>query len=524
MRLLQTNSYQENKMCGIAGVFAKNPSVSGSCLSVETYKMLSMIKHRGLSTLKPQVNSYKTFSLGCIRLPIVDELYGEQPICNQSGRIVTVLNGEIYNYENLRAQYLSAKKFKTDSDTEVLANLLEEYGIEATLPLLEGMFAFIAYDFVCERYYIARDFIGIKPIYISDNGSKVLAASEIKAFDKESGDIFELPPQHYYDSHSGIKKWNTAKFSKTPNNLRDLISKSVKEQVNTSLPIAVFLSGGIDSSVICYEANQHNNNVTAFAIGKEDSNDMLTAERFCKDFNFKFEPVIINENELLNAIEDTIFSIESFEPNHIRAGTLSYLLSRHVASKGFRIALCGEGADELFAGYPDFIELLKRTDNDYSKLNSVLSIFMDELFLTQLRRVDRTGMRFSLEVRPPFLSSQIIAYANSLLPQEKLVNIDGIYITKYPLREAYREVLPSYIVDRIKSVFSEGAGFDTNGHHGPFWEFTKNKVSNSENKEIQDTYPEYHLKTHEEVYYFKIFLKYFNVHQVKPKRLFMSSV
>ena len=509
-------------MCGIVGIFARTASADAHSISDEAKRMLSRLSHRGFSGLS-KINAFDTFALGCVRLPIVDEMNAVQPMFSEKRRIALVFNGEIYNHETLRSIYLSEKKFITKSDTEVLANLIEVYGIEHTLSLLEGMFAFTVYDFVEKKYYIARDILGIKPIYISDCSSKTLVASEIKAFDKDVDRVHELPPGHYYDSIKGIKKWKTSSQN-IEGGLRELIVQSVKEQVNTPLPVAVFLSGGIDSSVICYEANQHHPDVTAFAIGKKDSTDMLIAKRLCNDFNFKFEPIFIDEKEALNAIEETIFTIESFEPNHIRAGTLSYLLSRHVASRGYRIALCGEGADELFAGYPDFIELLRNSNNDYSKLSTILSTFIDELYLTQLKRVDRTGMRFSLEVRPPFLSSPIISFANSLLSQEKLVYMDGVYITKYPLREAYRGILPSYIVERIKSVFSEGAGFDTNGHHGPFWEFTKDKVSQDEIKEIQNHYPEYSLKTHEEAYYFKIFQKYFNVDQIRPKRLLMSSV
>lgn len=509
-------------MCGIAGVFAKSPTVEEQWLSEEVKKMVSRVSHRGFSSLS-HIDSCKMFSLGCVRLPIVDEVNGSQPIFSENGRIILVFNGEIYNHEILRRKHLFEKKFKTDSDTETLVNLIEVYGIEKTLSLLEGMFAFIAYDLADKRYFVARDFIGIKPVYFSVNQSSFFVASEIKAFDKSLEYIQELPPQHYYDSQCGIKKWEIP-ISNTDETLRELISKSVKEQVNTHLPIAVFLSGGIDSSVICYEANQHHSDITAFAIGKKDSNDMRNARQFCEDFNFKFEPVFVHENEILNSIEEAIYTIESFEPNLIRAGTLAFMLSKHVASKGFRIALCGEGADELFAGYPDFIEMLRRTDNDYSKLSSMLSTFIDELYSTQLKRVDRTGMRFSLEVRPPFLNTQIVSYAKSLAAEKKMLYSNGEYITKYPLREAYRDILPSYIVDRVKSVFSEGAGFDTNGHHGPFWEYTKNKVSQSEIKDMEDTYPEYSLKTHEEIYYFKIFLKYFNVNQIKPKRLFVSSV
>ncbi len=509
-------------MCGIAGALAKKCVPSEKCLFEKAEAMLSRVEHRGYKA-NTKILTTDFFSIGCVRLPIVDEERGEQPITSSNGHITLVMNGEIYNFQALRAIHLSELQFHTDSDTEVVVNLIEKYGIEVSLPLLEGMFAIIGFESTTDHYFMARDLTGIKPLYFSESEDYLLAASEIKAFPRDSGPILELPPQHYFHSNKGIIRWEPA-FSETKETLRQLISQSVKEQVNTHLPIAVFLSGGIDSSVICYEANQHHRDVTAFAIGKADSKDMQTATRFCKDFSFKFEPIYLKGDEPLCVIEDTIRCIESFEPNHIRAGCLSYLISQYVSSKGYRIALCGEGADELFAGYPDFIELLRGTGDDYSRLSGILDSYVASLFLTQLKRVDRTGMRFALEVRPPFLHSKIVHFAARLPAHKKITVEKNHYITKKPLRDAYRDILPAYIVDRVKSVFSEGAGFDTNGQHGPFWEYTKKKISPDEVMALQEKYPEYHLTTHEAAYYFKEYISFFDVKQVNPQRLTMSAL
>lgn len=509
-------------MCGIAGAFATSPDADGQWLSGKARTMLSRISHRGY-TSDTGFSCENRFALGCARLPIVDASHGAQPIESENGRFTVVLNGEIYNYRQLRENYLCGTKLKTNSDTEVLANLLEKCGIEQSLPLLEGMFAFIAFDHVENKFLMARDLIGIKPLYYAECIHGLLAASELKAFDSDAGAIMELLPRHYYDSEKGELSWEPSSHESGAT-LRQLISDSVREQVQTKLPVAVLLSGGIDSSVICYEANQYHSDVTAFAIGKPDSSDMIAAQRLCRDMGFKFEAIVIGENEPLQAITDTVHSIESFEPNHIRAGALSYLISKHISSKGYRVSLCGEGADELFAGYPDFVALLQRTGNDYQALERVLESFVDGLYLTQLKRVDRTGMRFALEVRPPFLCTQIIQRAEAIPAHEKITIENGAYITKKPLREAYRGILPDYIVDRIKSVFSEGAGYDTNGHHGPFWDYTKQLISADEVVDLQNRYPQYRLTTHEEVYYFKIYLKYFNVDQIKPQRLSMSAL
>ena len=484
--------------------------------------MLSRVSHRGYKSDMGFVRG-NGFAMGCARLPIVDASHGAQPIESENRRFTVVLNGEIYNYRQLRECYLADVQFTTNSDTEVLANLLEKCGVEQSLSLLEGMFAFIVFDHETHMYFMARDLIGIKPLYYAECSQGIVIASELKAFDSDAETVIELLPGHFFDSVKGMVPWQPTRHDNS-DTLRQLISESVREQVQTKLPVAVLLSGGIDSSVICYEANQYHSDVTAFAIGKPDCNDMIAAKRLCRDMGFKFEPIIIGENEPLQAITDTVHSIESFEPNHIRAGALSYLISKHIASRGYRISLCGEGADELFAGYPDFVSLLQRTNNDYQALEKVLKTFVDGLYLTQLKRVDRTGMRFALEVRPPFLCTQIIQRAGAIPAREKITIENGAYITKKPLREAYRGILPDYIVDRIKSVFSEGAGYDTNGHHGPFWDYTKQLISADEVAELQNCYPQCRLATHEEAYYFKIYSKYFTVEQINPQRLSMSAL
>jgi asparagine synthase (glutamine-hydrolysing) len=288
-----------------------------------------------------------------------------------------------------------------------------------------------------------------------------------------------------------------------------LISASVKKRVQSELPIAIFLSGGVDSSIILYEAIKHHPNVTAFSIGSQDSQDVKIGKRLCSKLNVPFVHVPIDSATLLKSIPDVVWSIESFEPNHIRGGTLSFFLSKEVAERGFKIALCGEGADELFGGYREFGIALEAGDSE-DAIRGLFERFVKELYKTQLQRVDRTSMNFTLEVREPYLDKRILDFSYSLPITKKIgISSEGKWFNKSILREAYRGILPDWITSREKVVLSMGAGFGSNGPEGIFYENGLRMVSAQELINMQTKYPEYKINTSEEAYYFKIFLEKF---------------
>lgn len=497
-------------MCGIAGVFVYESGLPAEQL----FLLLDAIRHRGFSC--QESDSGANWAIGANRLEIVDRSNGRQPFRSQDGSISVVLNGEIYNYKALRDQLLSkGYLFRTDTDTEVLAHGYHCWR-EGLFDRLDGMFAIIVHDSGDGGYCAVRDPIGVKPLYFSRTEAGVFLASEIKALLHLNSEIREVPPGHFMREPESFTSYLTRPKLDVSDNLkvnaatlRTLFSEAIRKRVDTDLPVAVFLSAGIDSAAVIYEAARHHRDVVGFSIGNDDGTDVIAAKRMCSELGLRLRHIRVSEQELLAAIPEVIWTIESFEPNHIRGGCLSYVLSREVARAGYRIALCGEGADELFGGYREFGLALARGESP-DVVGATIDRFLAELYKTQLKRVDRTGMRFTLEVREPFLDKAIISFSKRLPMDHKVVLLpNGSVVDKRVLREAYRGVLPDWVVDRTKTVLSLGAGFGSNGQEGIFFCFGQEMVSEGEFESLRIAYPEYKLKNREESYYFKIFRRMF---------------
>jgi len=499
-------------MCGIAGIFYNNENPKDYKDSL--LELLYTLRHRGNSHNEIAVGL--GWTIGANRLEIVDPLNGRQPIFSSDGRVAVVFNGEIYNYKELKIQLLKkGYTFTTDTDTEVIANAYHCWGLEV-FRRLDGMFAILIWDERNNEYVAVRDPMGVKPLYFCHSGDQVIFASEIKALIKYTNKIAIVRPGHYLTGRDGqVKYWHlepcaiTQDVKQNARLLREYISASVKKRLQTDLPVAVFLSGGIDSAVILYEAINHHRNITAFSIGSEYAPDVVTSRKLCSLLDVDFVHVPVSSSDLLKIIPEVIWTIESYEPNHIRGGTLSYYLSKEVAQRGFRLALCGEGADELFGGYREF-GLARETEKTDQFIQGLFERFVSELHRTQLQRVDRTSMRFTLEVREPYLDKQIINFAFSLPVSHKVsILTNGQCQGKIILREAYEGILPEWITSREKIVLSLGAGFGGNGPEGIFYTNGMNMISDSELGNLRAKYPEYSIKSHEEAYYFKIFLEKF---------------
>lgn len=497
-------------MCGIAGVFLFEPSLPVEQLSM----LLDAIKHRGYSS--QESDSGANWAIGANRLEIVDRPNGRQPFFSEDGTIAIVFNGEIYNYKTLRDQLVAEGcLFRTDTDTEIIAHGYHRWR-EGLFDRLDGMFAIIVHDSSDGSFCAARDPIGVKPLYFVKTADGVFLASEIKALLHLGSEIQEVPPGHFMrapDSLTHYATWPEVDISGSltvnATTLRNLFSAAIRKRVDTDLPVAVLLSAGIDSAAVIYEAARHHQNVVGFSIGKDDGTDVLAAKRLCSELDLNLRYIRVSEQELLAVIPEVIWTIESFEPNHIRGGCLSYVLSREVARAGYRIALCGEGADELFGGYREFGLALARGESP-DAVSATMDRFVAELYKTQLKRVDRTGMRFTLEVREPFLDKEIISFAKQLPIDQKVTLLpDGHALDKCVLREAYRGILPDWVVDRPKTVLSLGAGFGSNGPEGMFYLNGQDMVSKMEYESLCANYPEFELRTREESYYFKIFLRMF---------------
>ncbi len=492
-------------MCGIAGII-------NSIDKKEISNMLNEIKSRGeyVATFNEISNSI----LGNILLGIVDGDEGKQPIYNADKSLAIVYNGEIYNYKELK-ESLEKKGyiFRTKTDTEVILFLYEEYQ-EQLFDKLDGMFAFVIYDKNKTTYLAGRDPYGIKPLYYSNIDDKFYFSSELKSLTKVNcSELKELLPG-FFIKNGKLQKWylgidnvvfkENIEYELVKKKVKKLLENAVKKRVDTNLPIAVFFSGGIDSTIILHLANKFHRNVLAVIIGHREAEDTIHSIRYCKENNIKFKQIDFTEKELTDIIPEVIYRIETFEPNPVRGATLSYLLSKATSELGYRIAICGEGSDEIFAGYGDFLEI---DDSDFLEYQIKL---MKDLYRTQLQRVDRTAMGFKLEVRVPFLDTELVEFALSLPINLKINQINNKKTTKFILREAFKSDIPNYIYERKKMTLMKGAGAGkVNRGSGVFYNFANKQISENEYKQLKKNFPSYNLQDKEVAYYFNIFKKYY---------------
>jgi asparagine synthase (glutamine-hydrolysing) len=494
-------------MCGIVGVVGKDAT------SIVVAEMLSKIRTRG--TKHPCIKDIGMGFFGSVLLDITDSNNGYQPIFTSSRSHCIVFNGEIYNYKELKE--ILIKKgyvFDTETDTEVLLYMYKEYG-DKCVEFIRGMYAFAIYDTLNCILMLFRDPLGIKPLYYSIDKSIIYFASECKALvvldvnkvdELMPGEILKykdkaIEKKRYYNI-SDIAVRDSDEKSVCENIIRK-IENAVRTHVDTDLPICVFFSGGIDSTIILYYSIKYNKNVTPIIIGHDDSEDVKYAVKYCEEFGVEYIRVDYDEKELMQSIPEVIDCIETFEINAVRASTLSYHLSRIAHQHGFKVALCGEGSDELFCGYGDFMMI-----NDDIEFKDYTILLIEDVYRTQLLRVDRTSMAYSLEVRVPFFDLDVVEYALSLPRYYKINKIEGKVFTKYILRVAFEKILPIYITRRDKMTLMKGAGADeVDPEKGCFVKNAKEVFSGLEYIKYKNLYPTFRLESLESAYYFSLFVK-----------------
>lgn len=374
-------------MCGIVALLGG----SGADNLLLAEKLLAGMAHRG-----DTVPRFKVFSdshvLGCARLAIVDRTnIANQPLVDITGRYVIVFNGEIYNHLQLRQELTnSGSIFQTASDTETVLEAYRIWGIDF-VEKLNGMFALCILDSLSGDFLVCRDNFGIKPLYMGSKAGVTVFASEIHPLTANGiTEIEVVPPGAVLVNHQLRKSFDFTWPPPYPideqealGRLRQHIRQSVAAHANTDLPIAVYCSGGIDSSVLLYELSKlGRHDITGYCVGTPDASDLATARRLCKHLAIPFREVIIRPQDALNEIRHTIRTIESFEPNHIRAGTTNMLLAKQVSTDGIKVVICGEGADELFGGYAEFSQ---------SALNGESTQALHETFLGELHNPAPAG-------------------------------------------------------------------------------------------------------------------------------------
>ena len=440
-------------MCGIAALIHQGRILRAEANTRSVLAMLEPIAHRGDQEHFGELAAYDEFAMGANRLAIVGREDGRQPISDVGGSIWTVFNGEIYNFRELRRELIAAgHDFHTQTDTEVLVHGYREWGRDRLLEKLDGMFAFVIYDRASGSFLAARDHIGIKPLYYASFDGTLYFASEQKSLTSLSGQIRTLPPGHFV-AETGVGCYFRlsdesidAPEDEIVARFGELFEEAVRKRVQTDLPLAVAFSGGLDSTAVLHFARKYHSNVTAFTIGFEGASDIAVARRYCEEFSIPQHITYLRENEMVGVIPKVVYEAEFFEGIDVMDSCLGLHLYQQVRSHGIKVALCGEGSDEVLAGYDLFREHPDRV--------ALMKYRVANLHRTDLQRVDRSSMMSSVEARVPFLDKAFLSFAYRVPMRLKLR--DGI--EKWILRQALRQELPDYVVNRPKVRMPDGTG------------------------------------------------------------------
>ena len=506
-------------MCGFIGIF---DSRAGRQETREKgLKMSSRIRHRGPDW--SGVYSSERCTLCHERLAIVDPLSGGQPLYSPDRKQILAVNGEIYNHKSIREEFKGRYEFQTGSDCEVILALYREYG-NAFLDRLNGIFAFALYDEEKQCYLIARDPIGVIPLFIGfDECGTVYVASEMKALEGMCERYEPFLPGHLYDSREGVmRRWyerdwfeyDAVKDSTLdPSLLRSGLEDAVRRQLMSDVPYGVLLSGGLDSSVISAIASKFSSRrietegkseawwprLHSFAIGLKGAPDLEKARVVAEHIGTVHHEVNYTVQEGLDALRDVIYHIETYDVTTVRASTPMYLLARYIRSMGIKMVLSGEGADEVFGGYlyfhkaPDARAFHEETVRKLGKLH-----------LYDCLRANKTLLAWGVEGRVPFLDKEFLDIAMRINPEKKMC--PGKEIEKKVVREAFSDMLPESVAWRQKEQFSDGVGYS--------WidslkEMTSKAVSDEQMKHAAERFPIHTPMNKEEYYYRSIFSELF---------------
>ena len=506
-------------MCGIVGIF--NVKEQTSELRQRALRMSQKIRHRGPDW--SGIYCGGSAILAHERLSIVDPESGGQPLFSPDRQQVLAVNGEIYNHKQIRERYAGKYDFMTGSDCEVILALYRDKGI-GFLEDLSGIFAFALYDEQKNEFLIARDPIGVIPLYIGyDNDGKVYVASELKALEGQC-DHYEpfLPGHYYWSKEPGMKRYyqrDWMKYDAVKDNpasveaVRDALKDAVRRQLMSDVPYGVLLSGGLDSSVISAIAERfsekriENNGQTraywprlhSFAVGLKGAPDLAKAKMVADHIGTVHHEINYTIQEGLDAIRDVIYFIETYDVTTVRASTPMYLLARVIKSMGIKMVLSGEGADEIFGGYlyfhkaPDAQAFHEETVRKLSKL-----------YLYDCLRANKSLSAWGVEGRVPFLDKEFLDVAMRTNPEAKMC--PGKTMEKRIVREAFADMLPAEVAWRQKEQFSDGVGYswiDT------LKKITSEAVSDEQMAHAAERFPINPPKNKEEYYYRSIFAEHF---------------
>jgi len=506
-------------MCGIIGVF--NIKKEATQLKEEVLDMAKCIRHRGPDWSGIHVG--ESFIMAHERLAIVDPASGGQPLYNHDKSIVLAVNGEIYNYKELKKELEGDYQFLTGSDCEVIIPLYEKYGVDFA-DKLNGIFGFCLYDSKKDRYIVARDHMGIIPLYEGyDQQGNYYVASELKALEKKCNKIEVFLPGHYRSSEVGtLQKWYSRDwmtFDAVENNesdkaeLKQALENAVKAQLMGDVPYGVLLSGGLDSSITAAIAKKYSEmrvdsndsekawypQLHSFAIGLEGSPDLAASQKVADYIDTIHHQVTYTVQEGLDAIKDVIYYLETYDITTVRASTPMYLLARVIKSMGIKMVLSGEGADEIFAGYLYFHKAPSAQALHEESVRKLSTLYQYDCL-----RANKSLAAWGVEGRVPFLDKDFMDVAMRLNPKDKMCGNGKM--EKTILRETFEDYLPHEVAWRQKEQFSDGVGYS--------WidslkELVDEKVSDQMMNDAKHRFPIQPPATKEEYYYRSIFEEHF---------------
>ena len=506
-------------MCGI--VCALDLKQSSDLLRSQVLEMSKKVRHRG-----PDWNGIhcgKNVLLAHERLAIVDPASGNQPIYSDDKNLILAANGEIYNHQELRAQLSSDYAFQTKSDCEIILALYKEKGVNF-IDDLNGIFGFVLYDEVNDEYLIARDHMGIIPLYMGwDKHGTFYISSELKALEGVCNKIEIFPPGHFMSSKDNKlvrwydRDWMNFDYVKDNNtsidDLQIALENAVHRQLMSDVPYGVLLSGGLDSSITSALAKKYSKNriesndvksawypqLHSFAVGLKGSPDLIAAQKVADHIDSIHHEITFTVQEGLDAIRDVIYHLETYDVTTIRASTPMYLMARVIKSMGIKMVLSGEGADEIFGGYLYFH---KAPDSKEFHEETVRKL--DKLYQYDCLRANKSLAAWGIEGRVPFLDKEFIDVAMRINPKDKMITSEKM--EKWVLRKSFEKYLPESVAWRQKEQFSDGVGYD--------WidslkDLVNEKVSDDMFKNAKFTFPFQTPMSKEEYYYRSIFEDHF---------------
>ena len=506
-------------MCGIVAIL--NVKEQTHELREQALKMSQKIRHRGPDW--SGIYCGGSAILAHERLSIVDPESGGQPLFSPDKKQVLAVNGEIYNHQEIRRLYAGQYEFQTGSDCEVILALYRKKGINF-LEDLSGIFAFVLYDEEKNEFLIARDPIGVIPLYIGyDADGTVYVASELKALEGQC-ERYEpfLPGHYYYSADPGMKRYyqrdwfsydavkdNTASVAA----IHDALTAAVKRQLMSDVPYGVLLSGGLDSSVISAIAEKFSEHrieddsktkaywprLHSFAVGLKGAPDLAKAKMVADHIGTVHHEINYTIQEGLDAIRDVIYFIETYDVTTVRASTPMYLLARVIKSMGIKMVLSGEGADEIFGGYLYFHKAPSAKDFHEETVRK-----LSKLHLYDCLRANKSLSAWGVEGRVPFLDKEFLDVAMRTNPEAKMC--PGTTMEKKIVREAFADMLPKAVAWRQKEQFSDGVGYswiDT------LKQITSEAVTDEQMAHAAERFPINPPKNKEEYYYRSIFAEHF---------------